>query len=220
MWDEDQDLRDALRTELIEWTPPPLNGGLTEVVRLGRRRRRTHQASAALAMVAAIVGTAFMATALGRPNALPPADPSPTVTTDAAWPRANLPAHTPYGTFEPGMSAPPPAGRSVPSMPRCSIPDTSGRTVNAVPAGADLQRRVADALHAVAGEATVGQLTEQHTLPSRPGTVNAYVYTADVTDTGGTGSVTFSIGTFTGDPLAAADEQVVEEPCHDGAGQP
>jgi hypothetical protein len=64
MWDDDQDLRDALRTELIEWTPPPLNGGLAEVLRLGRRRRRTKQAGAALALVTAITGTVFLVVAI------------------------------------------------------------------------------------------------------------------------------------------------------------
>lgn len=147
MWDDDQDLRDALRTELIDWTPPPLGGGLAEVLRLGRRRRRAHQASAALALVTAITGMAFLAV--------------------------------------------PSVDRQV---PRCAIPDTSQRNVSTVRASADLQQRVADALHAVAGGATVGHLTERGT-PS--GTID---YTADITDAGGTGSVSFSIGAFNCDP--------------------
>jgi hypothetical protein len=206
----DEDVRGALLGELAERTPPPVRGGLAEVVSRGRRRRRTQQVGAALAVVAAITGTAVGAVALSGPNAMPPADRGPTVTS-AAWPRADLPAQTPYGTWTPGETAPPPAGRPVEQMPLCSTPDTSGQLVNTVSAGADLQLRVAGAVHAVAGGATVGVLVERHARASRPGQVDAYDYSADVTDAGGTGSVVFSIGTFTGDPLAAADEQAFDE---------
>lgn len=68
MWDEDQDLRDALRTELIDWTPPPLNGGLAEVISRGRRRRRTRRFSVAFALVAVIAGVVFMAAAIVGPS--------------------------------------------------------------------------------------------------------------------------------------------------------
>jgi hypothetical protein len=212
MWEEDQDLRDALRAELADRTPPPVRGGLREVVGRGRRRRRTQQLGAAVAAVVAIAGTAVAATAIGEPNALSPADtPTTSAPSDAAWPRADLPAHTPYGTWTPGASAPPPAGRPVESVPLCSIPDISGRNVNAVPAGPDLQRRVVTALRAVAADATVGELVAWHGKPTRPEQVGSYLYDADITDAGGTGSVTFSVGAFTGDPLAAADEQAFDE---------
>jgi len=206
----DEDVRDALLGELAERTPPPVRGGLAEVVSRGRRRRRTQQAGAVLAVVAAITGTAVAAVAVGGPNAMPPAGPGPTVTS-APWPQADLPAHTPYGTWTPGETAPPPAGRPVEATPLCSIPDTSGRMVDTVRADADLRQRMTDAVHAVAGAATVGALVELHSRASRPGQVDAYTYTADVADAGGTGSVVFSIGTFTGDPLAAADEQAFDE---------
>jgi hypothetical protein len=145
---------------------------------------------------------------------MPPAGPGPTVTsapTGAAWPRAGLPAHTPYGTWTPGDTAPPPAGWPVAAVPLCSIRDTSGQAVDTVRAGAQLRQWVADAADAVAGGATVGELVEQHLRPDKPDTVDSYTYSADVTDAGGTGSVVFSIGTFTGDPLAAADEQAFDE---------
>jgi hypothetical protein len=211
MLDEDQDVRDALRTELAERLPPPVRGGLAEVVSRGRRRRRTQQFGAALGVAVAIAGTAVAAVALGGPNAMPPAGPGPTATpTAAAWPRADLPAHMPYTTWTPGDTAPPPAGRPVEAIPQCDVGDTSGRNLDTVPASAELQRRVAAAAHAVAGDATVGVLVGLHLRPNKPGTVDAYIYSADITDAGGTGSVTFSIGAFTGDPLAAADEQAFD----------
>jgi hypothetical protein len=212
MWDDEQGLGEALRTELVERTSPPARGGVAEVVGRGRRRRRAQQVGATLAVVVAIGGTVVAAGVLSRSNALPPAN---TVTTapspDAAWPRADLPAHTPYTTWTPGASASPSAGRPVEAVPQCDIGDTFDRNVNTVPAGADLQRRLVDAMRVVATGATVGQLVEQHLSPSRPGSVDAYVYRADITDGGGTGSVEFSIGAFTGDPLAAADEQAFDE---------
>lgn len=211
MSDEDQNVRDALRVELAQRTPPAVRGGLAEVVSRGRRRRRTQQVGAALGVVAAIAATAVAAVALGGPNAMPPAGPGPTVTSTGVWPRADLPTRTPYGTWTPGESAPPPAGWSVEPVPQCDIGDTSGRIVDTVRADAGFRQRVAAAVHTVAGGATVGVLVERHVLPTRPGTVDAYTYSTDVTDAGGTGSVEFSIGTFTGDPLAAADEQAFDE---------
>jgi hypothetical protein len=214
MLDEDQDVRNALRTELAERLRPPVHGGLAEVVSRGRRRRRTRQLGAALGVAAAITGSAVAAVAFGGSNAMPPAGPGPTVTsapTEAAWPRADLPAQTPYGTWTPGNTAPPPVGRQIEQVPLCSIPDTSGRTVDTVRADADLRQRMTDAANAAAGGATVGVLVELHLRPHKPGDVDAYTYTADITDTGGTGSVMFSIGAFTGDPLAAADEQAFDE---------
>lgn len=213
MLDEDQDVRDALRTELAGRMPPPVLGGLAEVVSRGRRRRRTQQFGAALGVAAAIAGSAVAAVAFGGSNTMSPADhgPSVSMTGDAAWPRADLPAQTPYGTWTPGDTAPPPTGRPIEQVPLCSIPDTAGRNVDTIRADAGVQQQVVDAARAVAGEATVGVLVELHLRPSRPGTVDAYLYSADVTDAGGTGSIAFSIGTFTGDPLAAADEQAFDE---------
>lgn len=212
MWDDERGLGEALRTELAERTPPPARGGVADVVSRGRRRRRAQQLGATLAVVAALGGTAVVVAALGEPNALPPANRvTTTPVPDAAWPRADLPTHTPYDTWTPGPSATPPQGRPIEAVPRCDIPDTAGRNVNTVPAGADLRRRVGDATRAVARGATVGELVEQHLPPNRPGTVDSYAYVADITDAGGTGSLDFTVGAFTGDPLAAADAQAFDE---------
>jgi hypothetical protein len=213
MLDEDQDVRDALRTELAERTPPTVHGGLAEVVSRGRRRRRTRQLGSALAVVAALGGTTAAAVTLGSPNAMPPAGATVTAvpSTDAAWPRADLPTPTPYGTWAPGASAAPPAGRAVPVVPRCSAPDTSGRSLDSEPAGMELQQRVTDAVPAVAGGVTVGVLVELYQNPNRADTGDAYTYTADLTDANGTGSMVFSVGRFRGTPLAAADDHAFDE---------
>jgi hypothetical protein len=210
----DEDVRDALRTELAERTPPPPRGGLAEVVGRGRRRRRTQQLGAAFAVAVAFAGTAVVASALGEPNASPPAS---TVTTTpspdpaAAWPTADLPPHTPYTTWTPGPTAPPPAGRPIEVVPKCSISDISARDLDTVRVGPDLQQRVVDMVRAVTGGATVGEVVERNFGPTSPGASDSYVYLADITDADGTGSMEFSAGSFSGDPLAAADEQAFLE---------
>jgi hypothetical protein len=209
MLDEDQDVRDALWTELAGQAPP-VGGGLAEVVSRGRRLRRTRQVGTALAVVAVLAGTAAVAVAFSGPTKLPPADPGPT-TAGAAWPRADLPARTPYGTWTPAASALPPAGRPVESAPLCDSPDTAGRNLNNVRADVGFQRQLVVAAAEAAGGATVGEFAERHQPPTRSATVDSYTYTADITDANGTGSLAFSIGTFTGDPRAAADEQAFDE---------
>ena len=211
MWDEDTGLGNALRTELAEQAAPPVRGGLAEVVGRGRRRRRTQQVGAALAVAAAVAGTAVVASTLGGPTAMPPANRVTTTSpSDVDWPRADLPTLVPYGTWTPGPTAPPPSGRPVEPVPQCASPGL-GRDVNSVPAGAELRNRVTEGMAAVAGAATVGVLVDLHLRPTRPDTVDTYTYTADVTDANGTGSVVFSVGSFTGDPLDAADEQAFDE---------
>lgn len=213
MWDEDTGLGDALRTELAEQAAPPVRGGLAEVVGRGRRRRRTQQVGAALAVAVAVAGTAVVAATLGGPTAMPPANRVTTSPSDVDWPRADLPALVPYGTWTPGPTAPPPSGRPVEPVPRCASPGLD-RTVDKLPATVELQGQMARGLRAVAGAASVGALVVLHLPPTRPGTVDAYTYytyTADVTDANGTGSVVFSVGSFTGDPLDAADEQAFDE---------
>jgi hypothetical protein len=58
--------------------------------------------------------------------------------------------------------------------------------------------------------ATVGLLVELKLPSTKPNTRQAFTYTADVSDAGGTGSVVFSVGRFTGDPLTAADGQAYD----------
>ncbi|WP_158073556.1 hypothetical protein [Actinophytocola xanthii] len=221
MWDDNEDnLRTALRAELAGENPPPARGGLPDVVGRGRRRRRTQQLGAALAVVAAFGGTAVAAATLDGTETVTPAGRLETTTSvvstsaasaEADWPRAELPARAPDGTWAPGETAPPPSGRAVISKPQCSIPDTTDRAWGTVRAAAEVRSTVADALATAAGGADVGELVERHYPSSRPGAVDTYDYVADVTDAGGTGSVAFSVGRFDGDPLAAADQQAFDE---------
>lgn len=215
MWDDD-DLGAALRTELAQQTPPNPRGGLADAVARGRRRRRRQQFGAALAAVAAVAGVATVAVSAG---ALPSGGQdvaatgtSPTGTpNEAPWPRADLPAHSPDTTWTPAPTARPPAGWSTGPVPRCDIPDTSGRDLDSVRADlATLQQRVWQALDVVADNTTAGLLVETKLPATRPNTHDAFTYTADVSDAGGTGSVVLTIGRFTGEPLAAADEQAYD----------
>jgi hypothetical protein len=123
MWADDQNLRDALRTELIEWTPPPLNGGLSEVLRLGRRRRRARQASVALTLVAAIAGAVFVVSTLGSPNAVPRCSIPDTM--DGTGQRAFLHRHVRRRPTRRGWRA------GVPSEPFVSLTQTLAPNVSA-----------------------------------------------------------------------------------------
>ena len=96
-------------------------------------------------------------------------------------------------------------------MPRCKIPDITGRDPDSVRADLPaLQQRVWRAMAAVANGATVGLLIELKLPSTGPNTRAAFTYTADVSDARGTGSVVLSVGRFTGDPLTAADDQAYD----------
>ena len=210
MWDED-DLGAALRAELAQQTPPRPRGGLADAVARGRRRRRRQRAGAVLAAVAAVAGVATVAVSAGalpgggHDVAATGTSPAATPPADAPWPRADLPARSPDSTWAPAPSAPPPAGWPIEPVPRCATPDTTDRDLDGVRADlAALQQQLWQALAAVADDATVGLLVETKL------TATAWDYTADVTDTGGTGSVVLSFGRFTGDPLTAANDQAYD----------
>jgi hypothetical protein len=208
MWDED-DLGAALRAELAQRTPPKPRGGLADAVARGRRRRRRQQFGAALAVVAAVAGVTTVVVSAGVSGGQNVAATG-TTPTEAPWPRADLPAHSPHTTWTPAQTAPPPADWPTKPVPRCEIPDITGRDLDSVRADLSaLQQRVWQALAAVADGATVGLLIETK-LPSRPNTRPAFTYTADVSDAGGTGSVVLSVGRFTGNPLTAADDQAYD----------
>ncbi|TDV55318.1 hypothetical protein [Actinophytocola oryzae] len=211
MWAE-EDLGAALRAELAQQTPPGPHGGLTDAVARGRRRRRRQQLGAALAAVAAVAGVVTVAVSAGAlASGGQDVAATGTTPTEAPWPRADLPAHSPYTTWTPAPTAPPPAGRPIEPVPICDTSDTSGRDLDSVRADLpDLQQRVRQALTAVADDATVGLLVELKMTSTRPNTHDAFTYTADVSDAGGTGSVVFSVGRFTGDPLTAADDQAYD----------
>lgn len=221
MWDED-DLGAALRAELAQRTPPRPRGGLADAVARGRRRRRRQQLGAALAAMAAVAGVAAVAVSAGTlpsggqdvaATGMSPTGTSPTGTAsaEAPWPRAGLPAHSPHTTWTPAPTAPPPAGWPTEPVPRCEIPDVTGRDPASVRADLPaLQEQVWHAMAAVADDATVGLLVEQTLPPTGPDDRNGFTYTADVSDAGGTGSVVLSFGRFTGAPLTAADDQAYD----------
>jgi hypothetical protein len=216
MWDED-DLGAALRTELAQRTPPRRRGGLADAVARGRRRRRRQQFGAALAAAAVVAGVATVVVSAG---ALPSDGQNVAATgttttgmspTEAPWPRADLPAHSPHTTWTPAPTAPPPAGRPVEPVPRCEVPDITDRDLDSVRADLSaLQQQVWQALAAVADDATLGLLGETKLPSTRSNTGHTFTYDVDVSDAGGTGSVRFSFGRFTGDPLTAADDQAYD----------
>jgi hypothetical protein len=211
MWDE-EDLGAALRAELAQRTPPRPRSGLADAVARGRRRRRRQQFGAALAAVAAVAGVATVVVSAGAlPSDGQNVAATGTTPTEAPWPRADVPAHSPHTTWTPAQTAPPPAGWPTEPVPRCEIPDITGRDLDSVRADLPaLQQRVWQALAAVADDATVGLLIETKLPSTSPNTRQAFTYTADVSDAGGTGSVVFSVGRFTGDPLTAADDQAYD----------
>ncbi|HEX6351762.1 hypothetical protein [Actinophytocola sp.] len=240
MWDEDG-LGAALRAELAQRTPPRPRGGLADAVARGRRRRRRQQFGTALAAVVAVAGVATVAVTAG---ALPSGGQDVAATgtsqtgstpTEAPWPRADLPAHSPSTTWTPAATAPPPAGWPTEPVPRCEIPDITDRDLDSVRADlSTLQDRVLQALAAVKGPwvwpssasaqgpssvpvagpdgvTSVGGLLVEEKVPStRPNTRDAFIYTADVSDAEGIGSVVLTFGRFTGDPLTAADDQAYD----------
>lgn len=210
MWDDDE-LRTAVLAEL-DAAPPPAGGGLPEVVRRGRRRRRVRHAGAALAVVALLTATGAVATALGG-DPSPPAAPPPTVTaspTDADWPRADLPARTPYDVWKGSETAPPPSDRPVTPYPLCSMPDAPHDRLDVYRATAELREKMTAVLHAAAPDLRVSLLVEQHLWPDRPEKHEGWRYEVDVSDRDGTGSVRFEIGAYTGTPLGAADTQAFD----------
>jgi hypothetical protein len=237
MWDED-DLGAALRAELAQRTPPRPHGELADAVARGRRRRRRQQFGAALAAVAAVAGVATVAVSAGAlPSGGQDVATTPTTPTEAPWPRADLPAHSPHTTWTPAPTARPPAGWPTGPVPRCEIPDVTDRDLDSVRADLPtLQDRVRQAIAAVstvpsgsrgtrttlqgpshipmpvADGTTVGLLGELKLPSTRPDTPDAftYTYTADVSDAEGTGSVVLTLGRFTGDPLTAADDQAYD----------
>ena len=200
MWDDDRALRAEVLAEL-DTAPPPVGGGLAEVVRRGRWRRRGRYASAAAGVAALLTVTGVVATALaGEP--LPAAQPP--AATDVDWPRAGLPAQVPYDVW--AFSAP----RRVYQL--CSIPETATDRLDVHRATDDERNGLQAALHAVAPPpgATIPALVEQHLVPDRPEKREGWVYEVDVDDAEGTGSLRFGIGDYTGTPLAAADAQAFD----------
>lgn len=206
MWDEKQ-VRDALRKE-IEGPAPAVRTQLSDIVPRGLRRRRMRQASATAAAMAVVVGIGVVVTTLNGSStsindpAIPTVATSP-VRSEADWQRANLPPRSPHSTWEPGMTAPPPPGAPKLAIPLCSGdgPDMAGLSVKPVPE--ELRRRLQLGLKAVAPSSRIGKVVD------RAGD-RIHDLEVDVGDGNGTGSVRLTTGTFSGQPLEAADRQAFE----------
>jgi hypothetical protein len=208
------DLERELRS-MADLTVPPSTSALDDVLRRGRRRVYLLRAGAAAGAVAVVAGAGFTALGLrGNPTSLPPAldGPAVTITTTVnkvvPWPRADLPAQVPYGTWQPAETAPPGPGREVLAIPMCSSHWTEEASeLGARPVSSPVVDRFGQAVGLIF---TPGEAGEQKTAilqPTKPGGGVAYSRWIDVTDAGGTGSVTLDEGKYTGTPLEAADRE-------------
>jgi hypothetical protein len=203
------DLEQELRA-MADLTAPPSTTALDDVLRRGRQRVFALRAGAAAGVVAVVAGAGFATVALrGAPAPLPLADGGPVVTTVATppqqvWPKADLPARTPYGTWSPAASAPPGPGSEVLVTPLCDTHDSDlvGHLEHR-PVPAEVTDALRKAIGLVAGLAEPSDLK---TAVLRPGAPNADTFQwIDVTDAGGTGSLMIDKRRFDGEPLTAAD---------------
>ncbi|HEX7302058.1 hypothetical protein [Lentzea sp.] len=200
-------IEDELRGALDVAAPPPTTT-LDVVLKRGRRRVLAQRAGAVLGVFAVVAGIGVGATTLNHAAPPTPADAPDygpaTVEHAVGWPRVDTPPRTPYRTWSPAPSAPPPAGRPVTDIPLCDMtpskrPDTldlGAVVLNPEPVAAWL-----DQARKVLPEVTIGAAT-----PNRDRTS----YEADVSDASGTGSIRITVGRFTGVPRAAADEALWE----------
>jgi hypothetical protein len=195
------DIEEKLRGALDTPAPPPTTT-LDHVLKRGRRRVFAQRAGAMLGVVAVVAGIGIGSTVLNRAAPQPPADQPnngpATVEHMLEWPRVEIPAQQPYGTWRPGPSAPPPVGRMVPEVPLCDMKTptqpialgTQALSAEFVPKLIDLVRR---------------ELPEV-TVDNAPGNSVADAIELDVADAGGTGSIRIAAGRFTGTPLWHADD--------------
>ncbi len=210
-----EQLPEKLRAE-VEAPAPAVQTSLSEVMRLGLRRRRFRQTGSAALSLAVVAGVGVLAMTLGGKDTRlnQPADPTTVSTTLATtagvWPQANLPDHMPYGTWTPASTAPPPPG-----FPQVAIPLCDGKTgwldFPATKTSTDFGRQVVAKLRQAAPKSTIGTLTPD--MPPKARESNGF--DVDVNDSAGVGSVWIRTGTFTGTPLAEADRQAYQENnCH------
>lgn len=205
MWDEKQ-LTSALRKE-IDGPAPAVRTQLSDIVPLGRRRRRIRHVGGVAAAVIALAGVGVLLgvvgpkdTLLNEPALDGPTRPRPPAELD--WDRAPLPAHTPYSTWSPGFTAPPPPGREIPAIPMCdmgSLQTVFGHTE--IPP--ELLQRLRRSVQRVARTVEVSGVVADHNA-------GYHFYRMDVTDSGGVGSVAITATTFAGTPAQAADAQAFE----------
>jgi hypothetical protein len=209
MWDEQQ-LRKALREE-IEGPAPAVQTQLSDIMPRGLRRRRMRQVSSIAAAVAVVVGLGVVASTLdSKPSssnepALPTVRNSTTksANAEARWGRADLPPRSPYATWAPGNTAPPPPGYPKLDTPMCDAEVGELVHLGEDPIPPEFNQRLKPGLKAVAPSSKIGEVADS----SRK---NSYELNIDVGDGAGVGSVRIIAGPFGGKPLEAADRHAFE----------
>lgn len=202
-------IEDELRGALNVSAPPPTTT-LGVVMKRGRRRVFAQRAGAVLGVVAVVAGIGFGATTLNQAAPTPQQADRPdagpaTVEHALTWPRVDVPPQTPYGTWTPAATAPPPAGRAVLSMPRCDIGQRKWAMkvpLGSVKANPEFVQRWAGIVRERLPELRVSDLSPS--LDKSPW----FEYAVDLTDSGGTGSVRLTVGRFAGTPLEYADDNL------------
>ncbi|SDJ43117.1 hypothetical protein SAMN05192558_11911 [Actinokineospora alba] len=197
---------ERLRT-LVDGPAPTPKTTLDTVIRRGRRRVWARQAGTGLGVLAlvGVVGAGALVLRPAAPDQIMPADTPTTVD----WPRIDARTDVRPEPFQPAMSAPVPPGRALVDAPSCyqNIPD--GRMMTrpgVVDSSPELRQAFVESAQVLAPPAKVGELTQN----PGPNNLGYYRYEVDVTDSHGTGSVSIRTGTFTGDPVTAADERAFE----------
>ncbi|PWK88772.1 RNA polymerase sigma-70 factor (sigma-E family) [Lentzea atacamensis] len=189
-------LRDAYRAELGEPAPAPQTS-VDDVMRRGRRRVFAQRATGVVGVLLVVAGVGVGATALSSAptTPLPPADTITVTTTtpttvraEVGWPRLNEPTRTPTLTMSP-MSGVPPM-----TCEQKGTPQLAGW-----PGIIEAPSNVRAALE----RAISGPVQYHVTPPRNPGERNSHALWANA----GHGSIWLRAGTFTGSPLAHADDQ-------------
>lgn len=195
-------LEDELRGALDVPAPPPTTT-LDHVLKRGRRRVFVQRAGAVLGVFAVVAGIGIGATTLNQaasdhPPADQPNNGPATVEHMLDWPRVSTAPQVPYRVWAPASTAPPPDGRLVVQIPMCNSKEplqvwglgTEDLSAKAVDGLIDLVRR---------------ELPEM-TISNAPGNSIKDAIEFDVTDSGGTGSISISAGRFPDSPQWHADD--------------
>ncbi|WP_234995508.1 hypothetical protein [Streptoalloteichus hindustanus] len=212
MRDEDREVVARLR-DLASGPAPGVRTGLAEVVARGRRRLLWSRAGSALGAVVVVgaLGAAAIgwgADDLARP--LPPAGGSASTTSVPAfaWPRVDLPPRTPYGTWSPGWTAPPPPDRPLVTRAWCSSDerDEIRPFVGSRPVDDRELRAFMASTRAAAGPVRVSEPSRWDSKES-PGSLKqpSFRFEVDLTDEKGTGSLAVEASRLEESPERAAD---------------